>query len=104
MTTYLPAEIKARRLGHRLAESAEEKRRIQLSATVGLASPSSATKMSALEQSNGGAMIHCRRLLEERGALPRCLSIIRHSATGWAAEKESERMMHAIRSAALLDP
>ena len=101
--TCLPAEIKARRLERRLAVSVEEKRRVRLSAIVGLASPSSATKTAAPEQWNG-EMIICLPHPEESGEFLRRLLSIRLSEVALAAEKESERMTPAIGSTDSIDP
>ena len=103
MTTYLPAETKAQRLGRRLAEPAEGERRIRLSATVGLASPSSATKTAAQEQWSGRATT-CLPHHEGKDETPHHLSIIRLSATASAVERESERTTLATGSTDSTDP
>ena len=72
----------------------------RLPAAAGLTSPSSATKMAAQGQCNDEMTV--RLLLPAgRGAFPRRLLIIHHSAT---AEKESEKMMLATESIASIDP
>ena len=101
--TCLPVEIKARRLGHQPAVSVEGETRIRLSATVGLTSPSSATKTAAPEQWNGGTTIYLP-LLAKKGECPRHPLSIRLSATALAAERESEKMTHATGSTDSTDP
>ena len=104
MTTRPLAEIKARPPGRRLVASATDETKSRLQAAVARASPSSATKMVALEQWNDGAIVRLLLLLGGRGVLPRRLLTTQLSVTGWAAEKESERMMPATRSTVSIVP
>ena len=87
----------------RLAGPVERRTRSRLSATVGLASPSSATKTAAPKRWNGGTTI-CLPLLAEKGESPRRLWNIRLSVTVLAAERESERMTPATGSTNSTDP
>ena len=102
-TTCFCAGTKARSLGRRLAAFTEEKTRSRLPATVGLTSPSSATKTAALERWNGGTTTYLP-LLAEKDKSPLRPWNIQLSATALAAERESERTTPATGSTDSTDP